>query len=285
MRQSRAISDEIEQIGTVDMLAQTFKGISSFHIARLKDQVLQSKEFFADLWTIYTQLRRNPEDRSAQDIKYPNRTAFVVVTAEGGLSGDIDKKLVDWVLGKYDPNKHDIIVLGHHGVLQLAQAGVEIKKYYKLPDKDVTKIDPGPIIDDVSQYGDAIAFYQTYVTLGVQDIKSIDLFEAVQNLGEEAEIKSQRITRENYIFEPTFNEVISYMESIMMGVALSQIILESKLAQYASRFNAMSAAHDKAEEINSDLHMSLMRAKRSEDDERTREVINGMQNGGRAWSV
>ena len=285
MRQSRAIADEIEQIGTVDILAQTFKGISSFHIARLKDQVLQSKDFFADLWTIYTQLRRNPEDRSTQNIKHPDRTAFVLVTAEGGLSGDIDKKLVDWVLNKYDSSKHDIIVLGHHGVLQLAQAGVEIKKYYKLPDKDVTKIDPGPIIDDVSQYGDAIAFYQTYVTLGVQDIKSIDLFEAVQNLGEESEVKSQRITRENYIFEPTFREVIAYMESIMMGVALSQIILESKLAQYASRFNAMSAAHDKAEEINGDLRMSLMRARRSEDDERTREVINGMQSGGKIWSV
>lgn len=279
MRQSHAILEEMEQIDTVDMLAQTFKGISSHHIAQLKNKVLQSKDFFNDLWTIYTQLRRSPRQQNREEVAYPDRTVYLLVTAEGGLSGDIDKKLVDWVLSKYDPNQHDIIVLGHHGVLQLAQAGVEIKKYYKLPDQDVTQVDPGPIIDDVLQYGQAMAFYQTYVTLGVQDIKSIDLFEAVESLGEEAELTEQRITRENYIFEPSFLKVLTYMESIMMGVALSQIILESKLAQYASRFNAMSAAHDKAQDISQDLRMGLMRAKRAEDDERTREVINGMHHG------
>lgn len=280
MRKSNAVAEEMNQINTVDMLAQTFKGISSHHISQLKSQVMQSKEFFGDLWTIYTQLRRNPKDRRHYAPAYPDKTVFVVVTAEGGLSGDIDKKLVDWVLEKYDKTQHDIIVLGHHGVLQLAQAGVGIRKYYKLPDQDVTQIDPGPIIDDILDYGDVQVFYQTYVTLGVQDIKSIDLFEAVETLGEETDADDkQRITRENYIFEPGFYEVLTYMESIMMGVALSQVILESKLAQYASRFNAMSAAHEKASEIIQDLRTNYRRAKRAESDERTREVINGMRHG------
>lgn len=280
MRRSNAISDEMEQIKTVDMLAQTFKGISSHHIAQLKNHVLQSKEFFADLWGIYIQLRRGPRARDYSELAYPDRTVYVIVTAEGGLSGDIDKKLVDWVLTQYDKNQHDIIVLGHHGVLQLAQAGVTIKKYYKIADQDVTQIEPGPIIDDVLEYGQAFVFYQTYVTLTVQDIKRIDLFEEVESLGEESGVQGERITRENYIFEPSFNDVLAYMESIMMGVALSQVILESKLAQYASRFNAMSAAHEKASDISQDLHMDYMRAKRAESDERTREIINAMHHGG-----
>lgn len=61
----------------------------------------------------------------------------------------------------------------------------------------------------------------------------------------------------------------------MMSVALSQVILESKLAQYASRFNAMSMAHKKAGEIQEDLRRLYNQARRSEDDERTREIING----------
>lgn len=279
MRSSGAIESEMQQIKTVDMLAETFKGISSHHIAQLKGRVLQSKDFFADLWSIYTQLRNSPKDRSIRSVDFPDKTLFVIVTAEGGLSGDIDRKLVEWMLTKYDPKSHDIIVLGHHGVLQLAQAGVDIVKYYRLPDKDVTKINPGPIITDVLKYGDAQVFYQTYVTLGVQDIKSIDLFEAVQDLGAESEAKGGAITRENYIFEPTFDSVLDYMESIMMSVALSQVILESKLAQYASRFNAMSAAHEKASEISKDLKMQHMRSKRAESDERIREVINGVRHG------
>lgn len=279
MRKSQDILEEMDQIKTVDMLAQTFKGISSHHISQLKNQVLQSKEFFSDLWTIYTQLRGNYENRSDHKVKYPGKTVYIIVTAEGGLSGDIDRKLVDWMLEKYDAEENDIIVLGHHGVLQLAQAGVEVKKYYKIPDKDVTQINSVPIIDDVMSYDGALVFYQTYVTLTVQDIKSIDLFEAVQDLGAESKAIEQRITRENYIFEPNFDKVIEYMESIMLGVALGQVILESKLAQYASRFNAMSAAHEKAQDITKDLNGNYRRAKRAESDERIREVVNGMHYG------
>lgn len=281
MKRSNLINDEIQQINTVDMLAQTFKGISSHHISQLKNQVLQSKEFFNDLWGMYTQLRTNPRERQLKKaVKYPHKTLFIVVTSEGALSGDIDRKLVDWMLEEYRPESHDIVVLGHHGMMQLAQSRVKVKKYYKLPDKDVTQIDPGPIIDHVSKYFDAKVFYQTYITLSKQEIKSIDLFEALQGLGGEATTQKEAITRENYIFEPSFEEVISYMESIMMGVALSQVILESKLAQYASRFNAMSKAHEKATEITKDLKLDYSRSRRAESDERTREVINGLRHGG-----
>lgn len=279
MRNSKIIQQEMDQIETVDLLAETFKGISSHHISRLKERVLQSKEFFSDLWSIYIQLRKNPKDRSHHVPEYPDKTLYIVVTAEGGLSGDIDKRLVEWMLESFNPETHDIVVLGHHGVLQLAQREVGILKYYKVPDTDVTQINPTPIINDVMMYGNAEVFYQTYVTLGRQELKSIDLFEAVVDLGAETEAEGEAITRENYIFEPSFVEVINYMESIMMGVALSQAVLESKLAQYASRFNAMSAAHDKAGDIIHDLSRQHQRSRRAESDERTREVINGMRYG------
>ncbi len=280
MKQSNAIQQEMQQIETIDMLAQTFKGISSHHISQLKNQVLQSKEFFADLWTIYTQLRSDPKDRSYREPVYPGRTAYIIVTAEGGLSGDIDKKVVETMLQQYDPDKQDVIVLGHHGVLQLSQTGTQIRKYYKIPNQDITQIDTNPIINDILEYENAVVFYQTYVTLGVQKIKHIDLFEAVHDLAVETGTTSERITAENYIFEPDFQQIVNYMESIMMGVALGQVILESKLAQYASRFNAMSAAHEKAKDIQQDLRTTYRRAKRAESDERTREVINGMRYGG-----
>ena len=63
----------------------------------------------------------------------------------------------------------------------------------------------------------------------------------------------------------------------MLQIALSQVILESKLAQYASRFKAMSAAHHKADESYNDFKLQFNRAKRSLKDERLKEIINGMR--------
>jgi F0F1-type ATP synthase gamma subunit len=63
----------------------------------------------------------------------------------------------------------------------------------------------------------------------------------------------------------------------MMKIALSQLILQSKLAQYASRFRAMSASHQRADESKSDLRLEYNRARRNVKDERLKEIINGIK--------
>jgi F0F1-type ATP synthase gamma subunit len=49
------------------------------------------------------------------------------------------------------------------------------------------------------------------------------------------------------------------------------------LAQYASRFNAMNQAKSKASEMQRELKLQLNRAKRSQGDERIKEVLGGMK--------
>ena len=270
------IGSEIEQIGTISKLSNVFSTIASMQIAKVKNQVLASKGFFDDLWRLYTRLRTE-EDISQFTVQpTKEKELFIVITAEGGFSGDIDQKLIEWMLTQYDKDKADIIVIGHHGAVQLSQRGVSIEKYVKLP-KDDENIEVTPIIKEVIKYPKTTAFYQTYVSLSVQDVKRLSLQAAVTNLSEEVEDDDDIIASQTYIFEPSDAEVIGYLESTMLGVALAQIILESKLAQYASRFKAMSAASDRAKETSSDLRLEFARAKRAISDERLKEIINSMR--------
>jgi F0F1-type ATP synthase gamma subunit len=63
------------------------------------------------------------------------------------------------------------------------------------------------------------------------------------------------------------------MEATMMTLAFAQTILESSLAQDASRFNAMAVAKKRAGELVTMYKMEYHRAKRSESDRRLREVM------------
>jgi F0F1-type ATP synthase gamma subunit len=76
--------------------------------------------------------------------------------------------------------------------------------------------------------------------------------------------------------------VIDHLESSMMQIAVSQLILDSKLAQYASRFRAMSASHTRAQETKDDLHLELNRSKRAIKDQRLKEIVNGLRKAGAA---
>lgn len=277
MRRLQDIELEKQAMGTLVELTGVFEGIASMRIAQIKNQVLQSTKFFRELWHIYTQLRAGTQfgfGRSQEEYEVIDKELFVVITAEGGLSGDIDQKLIDLMLKSFNKDRHEIIVIGHHGALQLAQQAVSYKKYYKMPLRD-HNINVTPIINEVQKYRSTTVFYQQYVSLMSQEARKIELSTAVQKEGSEADEAEEVISEKSYIFEPSTYEVVDHLERSMMQIAVSQLILESKLAQYASRFRAMSVANQRAVDVKDSLSLELHRARRAQKDERLKETISG----------
>lgn len=273
------IEKDVAAMGTLVELTSVFEGIASMKIAQIKNQVLQATEFFHELWQIYSQLRVDSLfrfGRSQSEDEIIDRELYIIITAEGGFSGDIDQKLIALMQKTYDKEKNDIIVIGHHGAIQLAQRGIGFKKYYKLPEKD-QNINVGPIIREVQKYRNTTVFYQQYISLMVQDVRRIALSAAVQEQGKNVDDDDDVITDSTYIFEPSTYAVVDHLERSMLSIALSQVILDSKLAQYASRFRAMSASHQRADESLADYKLDYNRARRAIKDERLKEIINGMR--------
>jgi F-type H+-transporting ATPase subunit gamma len=278
MKRPSEIAREVDSMSTLVELTSVFEGIASMRISQIKDQVLQSTKFFDELWGIYSQLRVHTfsfgRDKSEADIV--PKELFIIITAEGGFSGDIDQKLIQTALKSYDPAKNDIIVIGSHGAMQLKQRGIAYTKHFKLPTKD-SNINTMPIIQEVRRYRSTRVFYQEYVSLMVQEVKYIDLSNAVRQKGSASEKPDEIINEQTYIFEPSTYAVAAHLERSMMQIAISQVILESKLAQYASRFRAMTASHKRADESRSDLRMEYNRARRYIRDERLKEIVNSMK--------
>lgn len=281
MKQPREIAAERDGMGTIVGLTSVFEGLASMRIAQTKNQVLESQKFFDELWQIYTQLRVDSLFRFGREDEKSaiEKELFIIITAEGGFSGDIDQRLIRQMLEEYKPEKHDIIVIGHHGAVQLSQQNVQYKKYYKLPSKD-QNINVSPLIKQIGDYSSASVFYQSYESLMSQNIKKIELQKAVQDAGNQADAEEDEdevISDANYIFEPGTYEVVAHLERSMLQISLSQLILDSKLAQYASRFRSMSAAKQRATETHHDLALQYNRTKRAVSDERLKEIMNGLR--------
>jgi F-type H+-transporting ATPase subunit gamma len=276
MRRANLILKETEEIATVEDLTGVFESIASTQVAKIKDKVQLSKDFFDLLWQRYSAIRVDEKSRITQkDREGKNqRKAFVIISAEGGLSGDIDYRLIEAMLKDYDEKSTDIVVLGSHGANQLHDRNIPYVKYFKVPEAE-TYIDVTPVINVISEYSEIKVYYEEYVSLGVQDIKTIDLHTTIQAMSKEA--GDDVITAKDTIFEPSLDEIAELMERAMMNIALSQVILESSLAQAASRFNAMAMAKKKAFELVSGHRLEYHRAKRSESDRSLREVLVGIK--------
>lgn len=280
---SKELAAEKETMFTMVELTSAFEGIASAHIAQIREQVLQSQQFFGDLWRIYSQLRVDGLFRFGREEngknKVINKELMILVTSEGSFSGDIDQRLVSEVTKVYDPKKHDVLIIGHHGALMLNQKGIPFIKSFKTPEHDLN-INTSPIVSEVQKYTSTVVYYQRYKSLMAQSIESIRLSKVVIDMGSAVGTGGEVISEKNYIFEPNVYAVVSHLETTMLQISLSEVVLESKLAQYASRFRAMSVAKERARDSLDDVSLMFNRAKRHEKDERLKEVINGLRKAG-----
>lgn len=268
------LQKELAQIHTIEDLTQAFEGIASIHISHIRDRVVASKEFFGELWPIYRSLRIDPKERLRRaDREHKGRNVFVAVTGEAKLGTEITEQIIDGMLANdADAGNTDIIAVGSRGGQLLTQRGMAPVQTFTFPQSDMN-INVGDIIKELYKYDHISVFYQTYESLRIQRVVRIDLVSAVRELGEGVGEEGESISSADYIFEPNINEIADYMESVMMGVAFIQIIMESKLAGYAARFNAMSRAKKRAGDLVGDYRRQYYRAKRADSDERLKEII------------
>jgi len=271
MRRASSIEKDSRQTVTVENLTGVFESIASTQVAKVRSKVTLSKEFFELIWKCYSSIKFDPSSRiTNRSGGEDDKKVFVVISAEAGLSGDIDQRLVNKVMADYDEATTDVIVLGTHGATQLRQRNIPFKRYFKVTETD-HYIDVMPVIAAILPYTTIIVYYEEYVSLGIQEIKTINLITSMKDLSESA--GEDTMNANDTIFEPSLDVIADEMEITMMTLALSQTIMESSLAQSASRFNAMALAKKRALMMLFDYGLEFHRAKRSESDRRLREVM------------
>jgi len=275
MQRAITIKQDLTQIGTVENLTEAFEGIASLKIAKLRNKVVDSKAFFEELWLTYSGLRINPKEQLARKKQAKNaRTVFVVISSEGSLDGGVDEAIIDeMILANKKPEVTDVVVIGSHALAGLKRRHIDATHSFHLPESD-DSLDIAEIIELLNNYSQITVFYQTYRSLRTQGVARIELVSAVRELAVGIDDDSQIISSKDYIFEPNITKIADYLESVILSVALTQVIMESKLSQYATRFNTMTAARQRAIELRTDYRLGYYRAKRSESDERLKEMAS-----------
>lgn len=280
MKRPLEIKAEETAMRTIVSLTSAFESMSSMKIMQTKNKVLISNQFFNEVWSIYKQIRVDVMFNfgRTQEEAPNDKEILVLITAPSGLTGDIDQRLVRKFRDYYDPEKHDIIIIGHHGAQQLDQAGIVYQKYFDLPKNDYINVEP--LIAEIKKYSRSRVFYQNYVSLSQQEIKSVDMSDAISVMGKVADIETvgdDVISEKTYIFEPNTYAVTAYLETSIVRLMLAQFIYDSRLAQLASRFRAMTAAKERSTETANELHTQFSRAKRALVDVRLKESLAGLK--------
>ena len=280
MRRPLQIKAEEASVRSVVSLTSALETLSSMQIAKTKNKVLISNQFFDEVWNIYKQVRVDVMFNygRVKDETPLDKELLILITAKSGLTGDIDNRLIKKVAERYDETKNDVLVIGYHGALKLKQAHIDRTYYFDLPDQDYINVDP--LMEIMRKYKRNRIFYQNYISLSQQEVKDVDLSDVISSKGRVADmstVSENLITEKTYIFEPNSYAVAAYLENSILRLTISQFIFDSRLAQVASRFKAMSAAKERSIENANELRLEYNRSKRNLVDTRLKESLAGLK--------
>src|SRR6185369_11553003 len=152
MKRPLEIKGEEANMRTIVSLTSAFESLSSMKITQTKGKVLISNQFFNEVWNIYKQIRMDVmfSFGRAVDETPIDKELLILITAQGGLSGDIDQRLIKKFRARYDEAKNDVIVFGHHGAGQLDQLKIHYTQYYDMSKKDYINV--VPLMHEIKKY-------------------------------------------------------------------------------------------------------------------------------------
>ncbi|MHB8443493.1 MAG: F0F1 ATP synthase subunit gamma [Patescibacteria group bacterium] len=274
MNSIKDINNNIDHINTIKDISSIFEKIASIKINQIRHDVSARKEFYDTIWDIYVKLKAGnyKDDKLSKNQSKINKTAYVIVSSNSGLIGDMNNKIINLLKKEIkDKERYDVFVIGDKGKRILELEGIRYVKNYSFKDEvndEFTK----EILDDIEKYRVVSVLYEEYISLQEQNVKMQNLHVDVSTIS-----KEDIIEKEEYIFEPSYKDVLDYFESVMKGQMFAQILYESQLSQYASRMIAMSTANSKATTMYNNETINLNKVKRKMKDENARILFESFK--------
>lgn len=291
MAQKKLILEELEALNSIKGLAQSYEEIAIVRMQKIRDSVLKTRDFLADISDVYVDLKSS-YNREVKDLmekikkgssglmpalQKKNKTLFVYLASNGGLYGAVTQKtfkLFMQELAKTTPEEVDIVIIGRAGQAMYEGSGNGRPfEYFDIPDAAVDVIHIKKLMKKFLQYEKVSVFYGKFGNVVHQS--PIETSISGENIFE-TETLSNVPREDRFIFEPSLQKIFHFFETQIMANLFSQTLLENQLARHASRVNAMEEALVHIEEESRKLNRQKIRAKHLVDNKKQLETISGV---------
>lgn len=290
MPQRKMVLEDIEALNSLKDLAESYEEIAVTRMQNIKDSVLKTRDYLADLSDVFVDLkasygrevkelmaRRKKGDKTMIPMLQKNgKTLLVYSSSNGKLYGSVTQKtykLFIQDLKKPEAQAADIAIIGSAGKEMFENSGIgKPFEYFELPDTGINVDHIKELTKKFLEYEKVYVYYGKFGNVVTQSpiassITGEDIFET--------EVIAQVPREDRFIFEPMLEKIFHFFETQIIANLFSQTLLENQLARHASRVNAMEEALVHIEEEGKRLNQVKTRIKHLLQNKKQLETISG----------
>lgn len=218
-------------------LMEVYQEVAAGRMQRVRGAVLQSRFFMEGLVSVFKRVRaayKNSPMAGKSVRKMNGRMVAVFVSANSGLFGDIVDRTFESFNNFVSSQHPDVVILGKQGIRLMADKLPQVLyNFYDFSDEGIDM----ESFDMIMRY--LIQFEKIYVFHG--RFKTILQQEAVQTTvsGEGVEAQNTEVVPQQYLFEPSVEQIARIFEGEILASIFEQSLHESQLAKFASRMLAL----------------------------------------------
>jgi ATP synthase F1 gamma subunit len=291
MAQRKQVLEELQALNSLKDLAQSYEEIAVVRMQNIKESVLKTRDFLADLSDVFVDLktsylreikelleRRKKGDKTILPLLQKNgKNLMIYLSSNGHLYGAVTQKTYHLFiddLKKAVGDKTEVAIIGSAGKEMFENSGLNKPyDYFEIPDTAVKVDSIKELMQKFLQYEQVHVYYGKFGNVVKQtaigtSISGEDIFETETPL---------QVPREDrFIFEPQLEKIFHFFETQIMANLFSQTLLENQLARHGSRVNAMEEALIHIEQESKRLNQQKGRLKHILQNKKQLETIGGM---------
>lgn len=287
MASLKEVRTRIASVSSTQQITSAMKMVSAAKFRRAQNAIIGMRPYAAQLNEIIADIATDNGVQTPYHAVRPIQTvALVVVTSNKGLCGAFNSNVIKQAQQRIDYWREKgtsvrIVAIGKKASEQLGkQKDLDLLSHDGLLDSptfdEVVSLAETLMTDFAEKRVDRVELIYNQFKNSLSQILSCEQWlPVVQN--NQSNQNSQKAQSNDYIYEPSKEEILREMVPLMLRSTFYRVILDSLAAEHGARMNAMQKATDNATELLKDLRLSYNKARQSAITNEIIEIVSGSE--------
>lgn len=294
------IKKRIKSVKNTRQITKAMEVVSATKMRKSQERALKARGYAFTAFELLANLDRY-EGRVVKPAlfvrpKTGTRTLFIVITSDKGLAGSLNSNVLKKALAYYKTQQEkgiDVVVAGKKARDFFRFRGVSIKKEF-FGHSDFADFNEAKELTDfvkeaflAGEYRKVVALYTNFKSTLKQEVSLREILplsepslkEMIEGLtpekGRYAQEKGERVKVQEYMFEPSPQEVFDELSDRLFQMLIYHIILEANASEHSARMVAMKTASENAQEIVDGLTLEFNKGRQAKITQELVEITSG----------
>ena len=278
MQNRKQLDENLQFLTVLRSLAMAYQDISIIKMQQTRNTIIQARRYVGNLKNILESIQTAGVVGGNQMIvrKKKKPLSTIVITANTKFHGDIIRRVFEDFT--HDQREQgDVYVIGKIGKELMHEYDKNIKyTEFEVSDIDISMKDLKPFLLNLLEYKKINVYYALFKNLITQEPTNVDIANIDLLSREEIELLQKNQHRPTFLFEPSVNEISTFVNDNAVAMMLLQTVYETQLARFASRMKAMDSLIQKIDQDSSIIKHTQLKLKKNIENSKQQERLSGI---------